>query len=731
MLKDLHELGVALQTSYQTTFTQEDKELPVLFKQLVNNIEGSAVNYNRNSFIVTVNYSNQKIYFPNQLWYIAAYFADFYKSLSEYAQIIKSHLRISDENIRKAKDNKEIASSLILHASVSDDDKEYLIRFLYDYNWWYGGKGIERADYYVSPILSLCKLVNASQSYVAELCKFLAKNEEALDVLKQVNDHREQSKIQILEDDVLNSFVYKLLKYIETEYTFDALASYARYTDANRLGFNDTLIHFELEDKKTHSIFIQTSDESNISSRNSGKIKRWYEDIFHFNQKDVYLTTQWGADTVEPLIFIINNAYKGKLEVSKIGDKYILHVFKTGLSTTDHSSYLPYLTALRTKPFMLLAGISGTGKSRIVRKLAQATNPKEYKNEEDRWKDNRPENFELIQVKPNWHNSMDVVGYMSNIPAPHYVFTDFVRFIVKAWQHKDTPYFLCLDEMNLAPVEEYFAEFLSAIESRAWDEEGNYTTDPVIAPFKDFGEDIGKKMLVDLFGTPDPIDKDKLAIRFYNKGLTLPPNLMVMGTVNMDETTFSFSRKVLDRAMSVEMNEVKYDDFLSGQTELMPLLTEWNDKLVNRPQKACEVQEQIDSQKVIDYLKAVNELLESTPFKLGYRAANEAILYVSACQDFAKDDFNIEKALDEFTLMKILSRIEGDDSRLAIDEKDERLLKAGIEGNALDDGEQSLNLLNCLRAIVRQHIGQDTETEKKINRMYNTLLREHFVSYWG
>ena len=395
------------------------------------------------------------------------------------------------------------------------------------------------------------------------------------------------------------------------------------------------------------------------------------------------------------------------------------------------SSYLPYLTALRTKPFMLLAGISGTGKSRIVRKLAQATNPKKYANEEDRWKDNRPENFELIQVKPNWHNSMDVVGYMSNIPAPHYVFTDFVRFIVKAWQHKDTPYFLCLDEMNLAPVEEYFAEFLSAIESRAWDEEGNYTTDPIIAPFKEFAQGVREDMLKQLLGEAHHTEANPLAIQFTEKGLTLPPNLMVMGTVNMDETTFSFSRKVLDRAMSVEMNEVKYDDFLSGQTELMPLLTEWNDKLVNRPQKACEVQEQIDSQKVIDYLKAVNELLDSTPFKLGYRAANEAILYVSACQDFAKDDFNIEKALDEFTLMKILSRIEGDDSRLAIDENDERLQAAGIEGNAMDDGEQSLNLLNCLRAIVRKHIGQETETEKKINRMYNTLLREHFVSYWG
>ena len=122
-------------------------------------------------------------------------------------------------------------------------------------------------------------------------------------------------------------------------------------------------------------------------------------------------------------------------------------------------AYAPYLTAIRTKPFVLLAGISGTGKSRIVRKLAQATdNIDTFTNENGRWSLHRPANFELIQVKPNWHNSMDVVGYLSNIPSPHYVFTPFVEFVVKAWMHPETPFFLCLDEMNLAPVEEYFAE---------------------------------------------------------------------------------------------------------------------------------------------------------------------------------------------------------------------------------------------------------------------------------
>lgn len=389
------------------------------------------------------------------------------------------------------------------------------------------------------------------------------------------------------------------------------------------------------------------------------------------------------------------------------------------------SSFRDYLTALRTKPFMLLAGISGTGKSRIVRKLAQATTTQKYDKDEDRWKDNRPENFELIQVKPNWHNSMDVVGFYSNISGK-YEFTPFVEFIVKAWQHQDIPYFLCLDEMNLAPVEEYFAEFLSAIESRSIDENGDYITDPIIKPFKKYGKDVCEAMLRHLLGEAHHTESNPLAVQFSEKGLTLPPNLMVMGTVNMDETTFSFSRKVLDRAMSVEMNEVDYDKFLSGESEQFPLLTDMNELLVNRPQRAAEVTEEIESEEVIAYLKDVNTLMEGTPFKLGYRAANEAMLYVAACKKFAGSDYALANALDEFTLMKILSRIEGDDSRLGIADDDPRIATLGIEAS-----EQHTSLLTCLKVIVHKHIGASSETEKKIDQMCNTLEREHFVSYWA
>lgn len=378
----------------------------------------------------------------------------------------------------------------------------------------------------------------------------------------------------------------------------------------------------------------------------------------------------------------------------------------------ENAFFFNYLTAIRTKPFILLAGISGTGKSRIVRKLAQATDDIDvFVNDEDRWKCSRPANFELIQVKPNWHNSMDVVGFQSNIPAPHYEFTPFIDFVVKAWCHEDTPFFLCLDEMNLAPVEEYFAEFLSAIESRSIGENGEFETDPIIKPFDSFGKEQSGDMMnhFEDMGFDIPSDVEH---RLRTKGLTLPKNLIVMGTVNMDETTFSFSRKVLDRAMSIEMNEVDYDGFIEGTTEYnIPKLTEQNSLFVNRPISAQEVKEGIESQTVMDFLKGVNDILEGTPFKLGYRAANEAILYVAADKVVGAD--NLKAALDDFTLMKILSRIEGDDSKLVT-----------------KDGNKLLEKLNDYFA----NVFDTKETSKslaKLDNMIKALKRDHFVSFWG
>ena len=387
-------------------------------------------------------------------------------------------------------------------------------------------------------------------------------------------------------------------------------------------------------------------------------------------------------------------------------------ILNTGTNLNKQTQ--PYLTAIRTKPFLLLAGISGTGKSRIVRKLAQATDDIDsFAKDEDRWRLHKPANFELIQVKPNWHNSMDVVGFQSNIPEPHYEFTPFVDFVVKAWCHEETPFFLCLDEMNLAPVEEYFAEFLSAIESRSVGEDGEFETDPIIKPFDSFGTELSGKMMHHFIEMGYDLPRE-VEERLRKKGLTLPKNLIVMGTVNMDETTFSFSRKVLDRAMSIEMNEVNYDDFIEGKTEYdVPLLTAQNELLVNRPISAQEVKEGIESQEVMEFLKGVNDILEGTPFKLGYRAANEAILYVAADKQLGAN--NLKAALDDFTLMKILSRIEGDDSKLVTQQGDK----------LLDKMYELLNSEGVFGSL------ENSKSLAKLTNMQDTLKRDHFVSFWG
>lgn len=386
------------------------------------------------------------------------------------------------------------------------------------------------------------------------------------------------------------------------------------------------------------------------------------------------------------------------------------------LQQLDNEAYKSLLTALRTKPFVLLAGISGTGKSRIVRELAKASvteelqrkyDPKSVANGFNRWQLHKPANFELVQVKPNWHNSLEVVGYKSNIGSAHYEFTPFVEFVARAWQNQDVPFFLCLDEMNLAPVEQYFAEFLSAIENRSL-ENGEYETDPIVKPFAEFGNDVCTAMLNHLVGSVDAANvradspEAKLVERFRTKGLTLPPNLLVLGTVNMDETTFSFSRKVLDRAMSIVMNDVEYDAFFSGESEntVAEMDEGMRDWLIHRPIRGLDA-ENNGAEDVKTYLTAINTTLNNTPFKLGFRAANEALLYVSAARQL-NPDADINAALDEFTLMKILSRIEGD--------------KRSID-----------KLLDNLQSVITTVYPKSHE---KLEQMAETLNSKQFVSYW-
>ena len=344
----------------------------------------------------------------------------------------------------------------------------------------------------------------------------------------------------------------------------------------------------------------------------------------------------------------------------KVNHTTVIVPKSTTANLSASSLYRPYITAIKSKPFILLAGISGTGKSRIVRELARAC----WDEGSEEYKAPKPQNFEMVQVKPNWHDSSELIGYVSRVSgSPVFVAGDFLKFVAKAWENPEVPYFLCLDEMNLAPVEQYFAEYLSVVESRKCQEDGTIATDPILKKSK---EDWYRVLTAEL------TDDENIRTRFLNDGICIPQNLIVVGTVNMDETTFSFSRKVLDRAMTLEMNEVDLYGGLDSQYEKIGKLEAGN--LIGTAVEGVDVYK--ENEEVCDialkYLEAVNTELEGTPFKVAYRTRNEFLLYVVNNLPYNKDkdgnelepNFVIARALDEITSMKILSRIEGDSDKI-------------------------------------------------------------------
>ena len=518
--------------------------LPLSFKEQVKEINGNSITYNDYSAIIqTKGYQRGflNIFLPNQWFYMASYFTDFYNELMQYKKLAlqvatKERLKVLDKSCLTEEEKARLQS-----LDLTDTSKTYLNRFITEYEWWHGAKTIDREDFYVSPILACACLVNASQSFVVDLCAFLADKQE---LAKSIVDG----------------------------------------VDAN-------------------------------------SIKRR----------------------------TIQNNIKGDGETSEIY-KII-------------NPYRPYITAIKSKPFLLLAGISGTGKSRIVRELARAC----WEEGSEEYNAQKPKNFQMVQVKPNWHDSSDLIGYVSRVSGKaEYVAGDFLRFVAKAWEDKDTPYFLCLDEMNLAPVEQYFAEYLSVVESRKSHENGTVTTDPIL-------EKVDEEWYFNL--TASLTTDENVRKHFNESGISIPQNLIVVGTVNMDETTFSFSRKVLDRAMTIEMNDVDLHGGLTernekigklGKAELIGNAVEGVDVYADN-KEVCE--------KVLTYLDAVNAVLNGTPFKVAYRTRNEFLLYVVNNLPYNKDENDTElepgyvvaRALDEITSMKLLSRLEGDDTKVSDD----------------------------------------------------------------
>ena len=275
----------------------------------------------------------------------------------------------------------------------------------------------------------------------------------------------------------------------------------------------------------------------------------------------------------------------------------------------------------------------------------------------------------------------------------------------------EVPFFVCLDEMNLAPVEQYFAEILSVLETRKHPQKDGgkevdmsvIKTGVIIDPqyfkftWKDEdgnknvkNRDMSDKEWYDEFFNLsklseeeiEQVSKYKNSYILANEGLSLPDNVVIIGTVNMDDTTHQFSRKVIDRAMTIEMNGGRLANMYGGSKDLEYIDDEkeqlkWQQAFTQRYVTADEV---LDAHKEVanelkellpKRLEAINDVLKGTPFEVSYRVLNELTIMVGVLLDneneesIALEDI-INQAVNNILLMKILPRIEGDAEMFAI-----------------------------------------------------------------
>jgi len=319
----------------------------------------------------------------------------------------------------------------------------------------------------------------------------------------------------------------------------------------------------------------------------------------------------------------------------------------------DHP-YRQLLMAVKTKPFLLIRGVCGSGKSRFARALAYQTCPSHL--QENR----KPGNFQLLAVQPSWHDNKEILGWTNSYDI--FQITPFLHFLIKAWRHPEVPFILCLDEMNLARMEDYFADFLSILESRQFIN-GKLVSDPFIS---------GVKLKTLLESDPGIWKRLELSINhdlkqfFLSNGIMFPPNLIVIGTANVDKSRHPFSMNALDRTMVIELNGIDfYGGIKAPGTELdFPDVPLDNDYLFGDFLQGREayLSFPLNGDFIVAELYAIDTILSESPYRFGYRVRDDALIY---CAHNAKLNANkgnnewVLTCLDEIILMKVLPRING------------------------------------------------------------------------
>ena len=379
------------------------------------------------------------------------------------------------------------------------------------------------------------------------------------------------------------------------------------------------------------------------------------------------------------------------------------------------------ITSLASKPFVILAGGTGTGKTKCAIEVARKICRKQPAGEAS--------DYEVVAVGADWTDTRPLLGYENILGAsPSYTVPKALDLIIRASRNPERPFFLILDEMNLSHVERYFSDFLSIMESKKIDIEASTI-----------------KLHANKDGMPST---DGNVGGKVEQRIQWPDNLFVIGTVNIDETTHMFSPKVLDRAHVIEFKPDEHDvaqglvDKWSANTESDAAKKDEDDKqagswsealtpILCGEQKANEIRRYIAAldpttrDRIKDRIMGAWKCLQGSRFSFSHRTAQEAADYIFVSHMVClkhNDMLEFEPTWDKLTdlafLQKVLPKINGSAETLSVkaDKKDPKT--AAKETTLLD--------------ILISEFRKDAELTlciQKLEEMKATLEREHFVSF--
>lgn len=710
MLKDLRELGKNDKTFFsdikewpEVSFNDEDKQ-KICEIDIVDSVDNHSIRFSldENHCIV-----------PSQYVLYSVFIKEFALALREHMDVFDGFKSgknanavgdaISKGTYKGAIKNLDLWSETIVLKPITDSNYNFDAKAIIN-----GSSGSYKvrgpADFFASVILKIINVPDASSSILGKFIYKLAGNKDVYSFLEK----RFLKKIPfITKENNINKFVFNVVNYL---YQFDNLVRIEPFIRKNS---DKSFRSIKIDEISLTSIFKAGNKPLTDKQLSQGGHIRYFNTPIYINNKNefLYLSTEWTAgkksrldlDSFESLIdryypefMILNNGgeyifkavNKNKLYLKSPQVDFKIEAVRKSIKESGllYSDNLisRFIASLITKPFVILSGLSGSGKTKLAQAFAM-------------WICQDNSQICIIPVGADWTNREPLLGYPNALNSSKYVKPDngALKLIIKANENPELPFFLILDEMNLSHVERYFADFLSVMESN--EEISLFSKGKVKS------------------GVPS--------------NLRLPKNLFIIGTVNIDETTYMFSPKVLDRANAIEFRVSKNEITLFFENNLDVDLSKVSSKGDLMAESFLNMAhnkefEDKDSESLNKTLVDFFEQLKKAGAEFGYRSATEIIRIINQLK-LIDSNISEEGKIDIAIMQKLLPKLHGSRRKLC-----PVLITLGgfcVTGKIINVEKEVFGI---------EDFDFDSKSEvkyplslEKITRMYKGAIENGFASY--